>query len=162
MKRFSSHIGAFWLFSLFAFPCVIILSTHYVKLLSNTTAFPPKEYIRIDISRSESLQRSQILYPGLWILKSLVQGSGVLDPESWVLGPGSQISGPGVPGLESWGPGSWFLILDYGLITLQRHLFTEVIGNRVSNIVQERLYKGLSKKSYSGDVNAIKNSSSKH
>ena len=150
MKRFSSHIGAFWLFSLFAFPCVIILSTHYVKLSSNTTAFSPKEYIRIDIRRSESLQRSYISYPGLWILKSLVPSSGVLDLGSWV------------SDLGSWGPGSWFLILDYGLITLQRHLFTEVIGNRVSNIVQERLYKGLSKKSYSGDVNAIKNSSSKH
>ena len=85
------------------------------------------------------------------ILKSLFPGSGVLDPESWVLGswvsdlgswsPRSQgpgILGPGVPGLESWGPGSWFLILDYGLIALQRNLFTEVTGNRVSNnIVQE-------------------------
>ena len=81
---------------------------------------------------------------------SLFPGSGVLDPESWVLeswisdleswGPRSQgpgILGPGVPGLESWGPGSWFLILDYGLITLQRNLFTEVTGNRESNIVQE-------------------------
>ena len=76
---------------------------------------------------------------------SLFPGSRVLDPESWVLeswvsdlgswGPRSQ--GPGVPGLESYCPGSWLLILDYDLIALQRNLFTEVIGNRASNIVQE-------------------------
>ena len=69
----------------------------------------------------------------LEVLKSLVPGSGVLDPGSCVL----RSWDPG-----SWGPrsqplGSWFLILDYALITLQINLFKEVTGNRVSNIVQE-------------------------
>ena len=86
-------------------------------------------------------------------------------PVSW--GPGSQISGPrilgpGVPVLESWSPGFCFLILDYALIILQTNLFTEVTGNIMIILCKKRQYKGLSKKSYSVDVNAIKNSSSKH
>ena len=105
MKRFSysdiaSLIGSFWLFSLFAFSCVIIISTHYGELSPNTTVFSPKEYIRIDTRCSESLQRSQVLYPGFLILKSLVPGSGVLDPESW-------LQGSWVSDLGCWNPGSW-------------------------------------------------------
>ena len=70
---------------LFAFPCVIILSTHYGKLSSITAVFSPQEHIRIDIRYLESLQGSKVSYPGLWILKS------------WDTGPRSQV-------LESWGP----------------------------------------------------------
>ena len=121
MKRFSYldrciSYRSFLALSLFAFPCVIILSTHYEKLSSNATVFSPKEYIKIDIRCSESLQGSWVLYPRLWILKSLVPGSGILDPGSWVLvswvsdlgswGPRTQ--GPGIldPGVP--GPGSSF------------------------------------------------------
>ena len=109
----ASLIGAFWLFSLFAFPCVIILSPRYGKLSSNTTVFSPKEYIRIDIRCSKPLRGSLVLYPGLWILKSLVPDSGVLDPGSWIMrswvsdlgswGPRSQ--SPGILGSQAWSPG---------------------------------------------------------
>ena len=71
----------------------------------------------------------------------------VLGFVSWVVnlevfgrrfwGPGSSVLVPGVLGLRSQVLGSSVLILDYALITLQRNLFTEVTGNRVSKIRQE-------------------------
>ena len=75
----------------------MILSTHYGKLSSVTTVFPPQEHIRIDIRYSESFQESQVLYPGLWILKP--------DPGFRVLGPG--VPSPGSQILGSWVLGSW-------------------------------------------------------
>ena len=60
-----------------------------------------------------------MLAPGVLGLRSRVL-------ESWVLE--FQVLSPGVPGPV-------FSI--YTMITLQRNLFTEVTGNRVSNIVQE-------------------------
>ena len=44
------------------------------EVIAITTVFSPHEHIRIDISSSESLQGSQVLYPGLWILKSWILG----------------------------------------------------------------------------------------
>ena len=63
----------------------MILSTHYEKLSPITTVFCPQEHIKIDIWYSESLWGSQVLYPGLWILKFWVLGLGVPGPGSQVL-----------------------------------------------------------------------------
>ena len=98
--------------SLFTFSCVIIPSTHYVKFSSITTVFSPK-----GLRYTESLHGSQVLFPGLWILKPS-PGVPVLGPRSWALG----FWGP-----ESWVPGSWVPILGYANITkfLKEKLFIE-------------------------------------
>ena len=70
---------------------MIILSTHYGKLLSITTVSSRQEHIGIDIRYSEPLQGPQVLYPGLWFLSlgSWVSNPGVLDLGPGVLGAGS-------------------------------------------------------------------------
>ena len=53
-----------------------------------TTVFSPEgqnQNIRIDIRYSESLQGTQVLYLGLWILKSWVSGPGSWGPVTQVL-----------------------------------------------------------------------------
>ena len=73
-------LKAIFYVSLFTFPCVIILSTHYGKLSSITTVFSPQKHIKIGIRQWQSVQGSQVLHPGLWILQFWVQ-----DPGSFVL-----------------------------------------------------------------------------
>ena len=85
-----------------------MLSSHYGMLSSITAFLKHQEHIRIDIRYSESLQGSQVLYPGLWNLKSWIPSPVVLDPGTrvlgfWVLGAGSRVLGSGV------------LILDYAM-----------------------------------------------
>ena len=62
-------LKAIFYVSLFTFPCVIILSTHYGKLSSITTVFSPQKHIKIGIRQWQSVQGSQVLHPGLWILQ---------------------------------------------------------------------------------------------
>ena len=53
----------------------------YGKLSSITTVFPPQKLIKRGVRKSESVQGSQVAYPGLWIMKFwiLCSGSRVLD-----------------------------------------------------------------------------------
>ena len=73
--------------SALTYPCIIILNTHYGRLLPLATVFSPLKYIRISIG--SLVLGSLELDPGLWILGSYVQGS-----RPWVLGP--EVLGPGV------------------------------------------------------------------
>ena len=102
-----------------------MLCTHYGKLFSITNVFPIQKPIKIVSRQIESVQESQVLYPGLSILKILVRvpdrGSWLPAPSFRVLGPGSRVPGPGSQMLgfgsriQGSGTGSWVLISDYAV-----------------------------------------------
>ena len=84
LQELSGSLSYILCFTIYIY-CVMILSTHYEKLSPITTVFCPQKHIKIDIWYSESLWGSQVLYPGLWILKFWVLGLGVPGPGSQVL-----------------------------------------------------------------------------